>query len=74
MPGGSRRLLGEVLGQFWPPMVPQGCPRGARSRKSDQKFVRSPFVLSFGGSQKMYFLGICLISVIPQLGYAYKGF
>ena len=43
-PGGSRRLLGEVLGQFWLPGVPQRGPRDAGSRKSDEKFVHPPFV------------------------------
>ena len=58
------RLLGEVLGPFWLPGVPQRGPRDARSRKSDEKFVHSPFVPHFLGPPKSHIFGIFSIFAV----------
>ena len=63
------RLLGEVLGPFWLPGVPQRGPRDARSRKSDEKFVRTPFVPHFFGPPKSHIFGIFSIFAVFVWGY-----
>ena len=50
--GGLRRVLG-----------PQGCPKGARNQKSDEKFAQPLFVPSFFGTPKFAFFVMFAIFV-----------
>ncbi len=63
-PEGSLRLLGEVLGPFWLPGVPQRGPRDARSRKSDEKFVHSSLLLCCLGTLKSHIFVIFSIFAV----------
>ena len=63
-PGGVPEALGGGLGTILAPGGDPGCPRDARSRKSDEKFVISPFVPHFSGPPKSHIFGIFSISVV----------
>ena len=63
------RLLGEVLGPFWLPGVPQRGPRDARSRKSDEKFAHSSLLPCFLGIPKSHIFGIFSIFAVFVWGY-----
>ena len=63
-PGGVPEALGGGLGTISVPGGDPGCPRDARSRKSDEKFVISSLLPYFPGPPKSHIFGIFSISVV----------
>ena len=66
-PGWVPEALGGVLWTILVPGGDPGCPRDARSRKSDEKFVISPSVPHFFGPPKSY-ISCCFSIFVVFLG------
>ena len=63
-PGGVPEAVGGGLGTISVPGGDPGCPRDARSRKSDEKFVHSSLLPCFLGTPKSYIFGIFSMFVV----------
>ena len=49
---------GRVLEESWDHSAPQGCPKGARNQKSDEKFAQPPWIPQSLGSPKSLIFNI----------------
>ena len=61
---GVPEALGGDFGTTLGPGVPQRGPKDVRSRKSDEKFVQTPFVPHFLGTLKSHIFGIFSIFAV----------